>query len=249
MTALSRAARTVSRPGLIRRIVAGTLGAAVATVALPLMSAPSAHALTGVGATAAFGPGNTLIPQWYSDATGLKLQPCNAGLPKCPFSPADFVAPNGEAFYYLAQTSLVTAAHPGPAGAAAPASRLVMGVEAAFVGDGVPPHGVTGSPAGNNFFRVEGPGINPNPADAATACPGLRAGPDCVQTTLFLMSAQLAPSIAAVPTTATFASQLTGTSSPAQNVTVTNTGGSPVTVGTVSTTGANAADFLLAAAA
>src|SRR5438105_4639470 len=133
VSVLSRAARAATRPSGIRRILAGTVGTAVAAVALPLMSAPSAHALTAVGPTAAFGPGNTVIPQWYSDATGLRLQPCLVATAVCFQVPglapgaAGFAAPNGEAFYWVAFGNLNTAGTLGPV-----ASQLTMGVEAAF---------------------------------------------------------------------------------------------------------------------
>ena len=341
MTALSRAARTASRPGLARRIIAGTLGAAVATVALPLMSAPSAHAVTGVGATAAFGPSNTVIPQWYSDATGLRLQPCLVATAVCFQVPglapgaAGFAAPNGEAFYWVAFGNLNTAGTLGPV-----ASQLTMGVEAAFapapgpdvfnrvrfrigvptpgvytvtypygrktfnvtalgragrdindttdsgalvappnfanvvgpcpaatgcvaggtggpfepfltldatlpappagfISDGVSPHGVVGSPTGNNFFRVEGPGINPNPADPATACTAPAVpGPNCVQTNLFVVNGQLAPGLNAAPGSLTFPATAAKATSAAQTVTVTNSAAAAITVGAPTVTGA-----------
>ena len=63
------------------------------------------------------------------------------------------------------------------------------------------------------------------------------------------VSAPLVANVAAGPTSLTFASQVVGTASAAQTATVINTGGLPVTVGTVSTSGLNAADFAPAATA
>src|SRR5207245_10517230 len=70
---------------------------------------------------------------------------------------------------------------------------------AGFLSDGVTPHGVTGSPTGNNFFRVQRPGIRPTPIDPATACPAPLTAPDCAPTTLFLLNAPLPTPLA--PTT------------------------------------------------
>src|SRR5437588_3829647 len=290
-----------------RRLLGAFLAAALTLILVPL-GQPAAHAVTAVSpGTAPFGP-QAVLPQWYSDATGLRLQPCQLAVGPClvvpglPGGPANFVPLNGEVFYWVAQSNLNTAGHggvatpsllmmgvegawvptPGPnvfnrvrfrvgvpqtgtytvtypygtktfdvgaltpqnqgkdindttdsgafATAAAPANfALATGpcpaggcvtggtggpfepflqwdatapaAPAGFLSDGVTPHGLTGSPTGNNFFRVEGPGINPNPADAATACPGTLAGANCVQTNLFVLNAQLATLLGATPTT------------------------------------------------
>src|SRR5205807_7259606 len=277
-------------------------------------------------ATAPFGPSNTPIPRWYADAAGTKLQPCNAGLPKCPFAPADFVAPHGEAFYLLAKGTVDT---PPPPGFAAVRSEVVLGLEAAFVpaplsvfqrvrirvqvpqpgtytvtypygtktfavaavgprfeindtvdtgtlglqppnfalaapagggsiepflkpgpgvvaptgflGDGLV-HPVSGSPKGTNFFRIQGPGINPG-ADPTLACPGILAGSNCIQQNNFLLQGQLlTPSLVATPTALSFANQTPATKSAAKTVTVKNTGASPITI-TTSVTGLQATQF------
>jgi hypothetical protein len=61
----------------------------------------------------------------------------------------------------------------------------------AYVGDGVTPHKIKGSAYGTNVFRIEGPGVNPNPA--VDACASV-AGPlaDCVETDLFAVQGKLA---------------------------------------------------------
>lgn len=52
------------------------------------------------------------------------------------------------------------------------------------------PHKVISSPTGNNVFRVEGPGVNPNAS--VDACPAV-AGPlaDCLQTDLFTVQGKV----------------------------------------------------------
>jgi hypothetical protein len=52
-----------------------------------------------------------------------------------------------------------------------------------------------------------------------------------------------APAVTLNPASLTFASQATGTTSAAKNVTVTNTGTAPLTLGSISVTGANRTDF------
>ena len=94
---------------------------------------------------------------------------------------------------------------------------------AGFISDGVTPHAVVGSPAGTDFFRVEGTGVNANPADAAHSCPGALVPADCVQTTLFTVQGQLGSSMAATPVSVAFPSQNTNTTSAAQSVTITTT--------------------------
>src|SRR5205807_1692543 len=307
--------------------------------------------ITAMGPTAAFGPDNTVLPQWYGDGTGLRLQPCLVAtavcfqVPNLPPGAAGFSSPSGEAFYWLAFGNLNTAGHPGTV-----ASQLTMGVEAAFptfpapsvfsrvrfrigvpstgtytvtypygtktfnvgtlttnvgkdindttdsgafgtptapanfalatgpcpaggcvgagtgspfepfltwdatlpappagfLSDGVTPHAVTGSPTGNNVFRIEGTGINPTPTDPATACPAPLAGPNCIQTNLFVMNAQLAPGLSQAPSSLAFAAQAVGTTSAAQTVTVTNSSAAAITVGAPTIAGANAAEFAVA---
>lgn len=329
-------------------VLAIMLAGAMAVVGLQLGVGP-AQALTAVSpATAGFGPKGVTLPQWYADASGVRLQPCLLGPPRCFTAAANFVPDTGEAFYFLADANLNTTGHGATPGAAAPASLLRIGLEAGFVpagtnnpsvfsrvrfrigvptpgtytvtypfgqktftvnalgtpgrdindttdsgafatnatpanfalatgpcpaggctqggpgspiepflewdgtapapplgflSDGVTPHGVTGSPTGDNLFRIEGPGINPNPADPTTACtPPALAGPDCVQTTLFKVFAQRAPGLSAGPNALSFPAQAMGTTAPAQVVTLTNTSADPITVSTA-LTGPQAAEF------
>jgi len=60
-----------------------------------------------------------------------------------------------------------------------------------FIGDNDTEARVSGSPTDNNFFRVEGPGINDTGLDACPAVDGLI--PDCAQTNLFVIQGQVAP--------------------------------------------------------
>lgn len=72
-----------------------------------------------------------------------------------------------------------------------PALKLnALGV-ATYVGDGVTPHKIKGSPYDTNFFRIEGIGINPS--TTVDACPTV-AGPiaDCLQNDLFSLQGKLA---------------------------------------------------------
>ena len=125
--------RTPSFVHLLRRArrLLGTALAAALTLLLVPLGQPAAHAVTAVSPGAApFGPANTVIPNWYADAAGVRLQPCAAGLPLCPFAPADFAPSGGEAFYYRATSTLSTAPPPG---IPAVKSVFVAGLEAAFV--------------------------------------------------------------------------------------------------------------------
>ncbi len=63
--------------------------------------------------------------------------------------------------------------------------------KATYVGDGVTEHKIKGSPYGTNFFRVEGPGINPTPT--VDACPTIGGAlADCIETDLFTLQGKLA---------------------------------------------------------
>src|SRR6267378_8581249 len=117
-----------------RRLLGAILAAALTLVLIPI-GLPAAHAITAVSpGTAPFGP-QASLPVWYSDATGLRLQPCQLAVAPClvipnlPGGPANFVSPDGEVFYWVAQSNLNTAAH---GGVATPA-LLMMGVEGAWV--------------------------------------------------------------------------------------------------------------------
>jgi large repetitive protein len=70
-----------------------------------------------------------------------------------------------------------------------------------YIGDPALAVTVTGSPFGTNFFRVEGPNINPGPANPATACPGALAGPNCIQTTDFNLAGRVFTGTVASPMT------------------------------------------------
>ena len=114
-------------------VLAIMLAGAMAVVGLQLGVGP-AQALTAVSpATAGFGPKGVTLPQWYADATGVRLQPCLLGPPRCFTAAADFVPDTGEAFYFLADATLPTTGHGATPGAAAPASLLRIGLEAGFV--------------------------------------------------------------------------------------------------------------------
>ncbi|MFL5274697.1 MAG: hypothetical protein ACJ79E_21790, partial [Anaeromyxobacteraceae bacterium] len=54
--------------------------------------------------------------------------------------------------------------------------RQAIGAPAGFMGDGVSRGGITGSPVGQNFIRIEGPGVGTSPGDG---CPGGIA--DCIE--------------------------------------------------------------------
>ncbi len=72
-----------------------------------------------------------------------------------------------------------------------PALRPDASGKNTYVGDGTTPHKIKGSPYGTNVFRIEGPGINPNPgSDACPSVPGPTA--DCVETDLFTVQGKLA---------------------------------------------------------
>ena len=75
--------------------------------------------------------------------------------------------------------------------------------KATYVGDGVTPHKIVGSPYNNNFFRVEGPGINPSVT--VDACPTV-TGPisDCIETALFTLQGKLATTSGVTPQRATY---------------------------------------------
>ena len=78
---------------------------------------------------------------------------------------------------------------------------------AGYLGDGATDHTITGSPVGQNFFRIQGPGI----ANAGgPACPGVLAGPDCIQTDLFTVQGKLATSAGVDVQRATYARTAAG---------------------------------------
>jgi hypothetical protein len=109
---------------------------------------------------------------------------------------------------------------------------------AGYVGDGVTPHAVAGSPTGNNFVRVEGPGVagpnNPDSckttgADAWTPHDGLTAE-DCIQTNLMTVVGKVSTKGGVEVARATYSTDAAGkaqldvfaASKPGQNITVEN---------------------------
>jgi hypothetical protein len=71
----------------------------------------------------------------------------------------------------------------------APFLRWTAGAPAGYLGDGVTPHAITGSPLGTNFVTIEGPGVRgpgglPDPTDPAN--------PDKVFTDLFTVQGRIA---------------------------------------------------------
>lgn len=100
---------------------------------------------------------------------------------------------------------------------------------AGYIGDGVTDHTIAGSPVGQNFFRIQGPGI----ADAGgPACPGALAGPNCIQTPLFTLQGKLATTAGVDVGRATYARSAGGdvtvdvfaTSEPGESIQVTGDG-------------------------
>ena len=78
-----------------------------------------------------------------------------------------------------------------------------------YIGDGATLHAIKGSPYGVNFFRIEGPGINPNPT--VDACPTV-AGPlaDCIETNLFSVQGKLATTSGVTAEQATYSRSSAG---------------------------------------
>ena len=84
----------------------------------------------GAAVPPAMGPidPGTNFPAWYQDSNGTRLELCLDGAPNCLAAAADLVAPDGEAFYFNANTGLTTSGGK---------SLLVLGTEAAFTAAGV----------------------------------------------------------------------------------------------------------------
>ena len=106
------------------RMARAALFAVLVVVAAAALAGPAAASLSAVG------PVNprTGFPDWYQDASGLKLQLCLDGLPLCSAAPGDLVAPAGEAFWWRAQGDLTSGTLK---------AKLAFGQEAAFAGGGV----------------------------------------------------------------------------------------------------------------
>lgn len=73
---------------------------------------------------------------------------------------------------------------------------------AGYLGDGVTPTTVTGSPFGTNFFRIDGPGVA---AGGGPADPGDPTNPDRVQHALFTVQGRIATRLGAEVARATYA--------------------------------------------
>lgn len=78
-----------------------------------------------------------------------------------------------------------------------------------YIGDGVTPHKIIGSPYGTNFVRIEAPGVNPTPL--TDACPTV-AGPlaDCIETTLFTLQGKIATTSGVAADKATYSRSSAG---------------------------------------
>ena len=78
-----------------------------------------------------------------------------------------------------------------------------------YIGDGVTPHKVIGSPYGTNFARIEATGVNPTPL--TDACPTV-AGPlaDCVETDLFVLQGKIATTSGVTADKATYSRSSAG---------------------------------------
>jgi hypothetical protein len=106
---------------------------------------------------------------------------------------------------------------------------------AGFIGDPALPHTVVGSPNNTNFFRIE-----------RIDAPGGAVQELVAETDLFAIQGKLAtaaPFLVRTPDSIDFGSQVVGTTSGQQTVTVTNGGQADLTVSGVTIDGANAADF------
>jgi len=78
-----------------------------------------------------------------------------------------------------------------------------------YIGDGVTPHAIIGSPYGTNFVRIESPGVNPTPL--TDMCPTV-AGPlaDCVETSLFTLQGKIATTSGVTADKATYSRSSAG---------------------------------------
>jgi hypothetical protein len=78
-----------------------------------------------------------------------------------------------------------------------------------YIGDGITPHKVIGSPYGTNFVRIEAAGINPTPL--TDACPTV-AGPlaDCIETDLFVLQGKIATTSGVTADKATYSRSSAG---------------------------------------
>src|SRR5919202_2760467 len=114
-------------PSWWTRVRAGLLAGAVA--ASSVLGTAVIQQVSRAATAPAMGPINpdTNFPAWYQDTNGTRLELCLDGTPNCLAAATDLVAPDGEAFYFNANTTLPTAAGK---------SLLTLGTEAAFAGPG-----------------------------------------------------------------------------------------------------------------
>ena len=101
---------------------------------------------------------------------------------------------------------------------------------AGFLGDAATDHAITGSPLGQNFFEMSGPGIG------------------TLRTDLFTVTGKMFDANVAAfgSTPAVFGGQRLGTTSASQHAVIRNDGGVPMTVSGVTVAGANDGDFKIA---
>lgn len=102
--------------------------------------------------------------------------------------------------------------------------RWDAGAPTGFLGDGVTPHAVVGSPTGNNFFEVTGPGVS-------------------ARTTDFTVEGRFAAPVSATPVSRAFGDQKVGTTSTTRTISVLNTSGRDVTLDAPGLVGADAGQF------
>ena len=121
----SRTSRRGMRSQGVTRWLATTAAAAFgASLGLAALAVPAQATLSAVGPVDV----STGFPSYYQDSTGLRLEPCLDGPPRCFADPSDLVAPEGEAFYNNTTSSLTL---PN-----ADTADLTLALEAAYAADG-----------------------------------------------------------------------------------------------------------------
>jgi hypothetical protein len=117
---------------------------------------------------------------------------------------------------------------------------------AGYIGNGVTPHAVIGSPANTNFVRLER--LLPQPAPPAPPVPPQLIG----ETSQFVVQGKLAgpppapaPNLGLSATSIDFGSRQVGSPSSVRTVTVSNHGTAAMNLGTVALTGADTGDFAM----
>jgi Bacterial Ig-like domain/Abnormal spindle-like microcephaly-assoc'd, ASPM-SPD-2-Hydin len=115
-----------------------------------------------------------------------------------------------------------------------------------YIGDGITPHAVIGSPTGFNKARVEGPGANETPS--VDMCPDVLGNPaDCVESDQWVVAGKTIDGPVGVlsATSLTLPPTSVGSTSPAQSLTYTSVGTAPATISDIKITGAQPKDFTL----